>query len=94
MNKAILKITKYMWTEIKEGRKKCDVRKLNKDYIQEGYIIDFVDVESGEYLGTRKIDGKKYCLSDEPIKHIPTYEFMLNNYSDEIRLIIFDLEEV
>ncbi len=99
MNIAILKITKTMWEEIQQGRKKCDVRKLNKDYIQTGYLIVFIDVDSGNYLGTRKVIDKKYSKGTDPlltlgVRHAPTIEFIQKNYNEEIMLIVFYLEVV
>ena len=95
MNKVILKIKKDMWKEIKSGNKIYEIRKLNKDYIQEGFIIKFVDMNTGYILGERKVLKKQHWLPKnvvELINHVPTVEFVKENYMNEIRLIVFELD--
>ena len=93
MNRAILKISKEMWKEIENGNKNSDIRKLNKDYIQEGFIIKFIDMKTGYNLGERKVSRKKYWLPRSVttiIKHPATVEFVKANYMNELRLILFE----
>ena len=90
----LLKITKEMWLEIKNGNKHIEVRKLNKDYIQSGNDIVFVDIETYEHYGNRRCIGKLYLEPQwvgEHIKHKSTVDFVNKNYIDEPYVILFTL---
>ena len=92
----ILKITEEMWLEIERGNKNVDVRKLNKDCIQVGNDIIFVDIETYELYGQRRCIGKVYQLPTNigyAIKHQPTIDFVYNNYRKEPYVILFTLGE-
>lgn len=91
----ILKITRAMWLEIELVKKHVDVRKLNKDYIQVGNDIVFIDWETYEYYGQRRCIGKAYhkpsYITHETTKHQPTIDYVNINYNDEPLLIVFTL---
>lgn len=90
----ILKITKEMWLEINCGYKHVDVRKLNKDYIQIGNEIIFVDVNTYRLYGSKRCIGKVYHNPNNigyAIKHKKTIDYVYNNYINEQLVILFTL---
>lgn len=96
MNEATLKISKEMWNEIDSGHKDREIRKLNKDYIQEGWTISFIDMVTGDFLGKRNVFSKKYWLPRSVINfigHQQTISFVKANYMKESKVIVFKLEK-
>ena len=95
MNVNILKITKEMWLEIDNGNKHYDIRKLNKDYIQKGNKILFIDVETSMIYGYCKCIDKAYATPFEIVNsnmHDLTREYVKRAYWEEPYLIVIGLE--
>ena len=92
MNKAILKISKELWLDIDSGKKRVEIRKLNKDSIQENYYIHYVDLENNDFLGIKQVYVKRYITPNEITEktyHQPTIDFVKENYMNEKILILF-----
>lgn len=84
-----------MWQDIESGKKDYDIRKTNKDYIQEGWTIQFVEVETAKFLGNRTVKYKTYFppyIYKHWFKHEPTADFIKKNYLNELILIAFKIE--
>ena len=92
MGKAILKISKELWLDIDSGKKRVEIRKLNKDHIQEDYYIHYADLENNDFLGNKQVYVKRYIKPNEiteKTNHKPTIDFVKENYMDEKILILF-----
>ena len=89
---AILKLEESLWEDIKNGNKDIEIRKLNKDYIQKGYYIQYCGLNTNELLGTVLVTNKLY-LKKEYInvltKHKATNDFVEKYYTNEKLLIGF-----
>jgi len=93
-NSYLLKIDKNVYKSIEDGSKTIEYRKLNKDYIQKGSLIYFVDKDNFDELGKALVLVKSYAMKDvvvETEEHILTREFIKTNYNDEKVLIAFGL---
>lgn len=96
MNVALLKLDEPLWEDIKDGKKYVEIRKINKDYIQCMYDIEYIGLNTKEYLGNVRCIGKLYktpltLLNDGTTKHIPTLDFIEEHYMDEDVLIQFTI---
>jgi len=96
MGKAILKISKELWLDIDSGKKRVEIRKLNKDSIQENYYIHYVDLENNDFLGIKQVYVKRYItpnafIKEMKVNHKPTIDFVKENYMNEKILILFRL---
>lgn len=91
---AILKLDETLWEDIKSGKKYTEVRKLDKDYIQVGFNIVYIGLNSGEVLGEVRCIGKAYQTPRELLKykkHRPTKMFIFTHYMEEDYLINFTI---
>lgn len=78
---ALLKLDESLWKYIKKGEKVTEIRKLNKDYIQVMYDIEYIGLNTKEYLGRVRCIGKLYkspltLLNDGTTKHQKTLDFV------------------
>ena len=94
-----LKIDKKFYNLIIEGKKRLEIRKLNKNYIEPGQKVLLVDLEGNKLSHitiTRKtkmsyIDVVNLLKSESDFKSL---EFVLNNYNDEKYLLVFEFKVI
>ncbi len=97
MNKALLKISKKMYEDIQLDRKNVEIRKLNKDYIQQDMEVQFVDMGTGKFLGWKTVLSKVYIKPSDIrniTQHQPTIDFVKENYKDELVIVAFYLGDL
>ena len=93
---GLLKLDELLWEDIKQGKKYVEIRKINKDYIQCMYDIEYIGLNTKEYLGKVRCIGKLYktpltLLNDGTTKHQPTLDFIEQHYFNEDILIQFTI---
>jgi predicted transcriptional regulator len=91
-----LKIKKEFYDLIVKGIKKYECRKINKNYIKAGDIIEYVDLETERRLGEAKV-CEVYVLSPYEIAELlfmgeVTIEFVKKHYLEkEEEILVFHI---
>ena len=94
----VLKYRKEIFDLVKEGKKKVEVRKINKDHIDVNDHVIGISEDVKEIYGSVKVTGKWLMNRVSAIRYLrkhgetETLEFLKNNYKDQGLLLVFNIE--